>query len=108
MIKDWLENHWVAGALFMAVALLLLASVVIAGNDRAVLLIYLTSAVYMIHQVDGTHGQRQRQPELSRSGSPGELLPQHDQGIGGVGHQPPLRIVVGLETPDLAARRHQQ
>lgn len=60
MIKDWLENHWVAGALFMGVALLLLAPVVIAGNDRSVLLVYLASAVYMIHQVEEHTGDRFR------------------------------------------------
>ena len=31
------------------------------------------------------------------------LLPQHDQGIGAIGHPPPLRVVVGLELPGLAA-----
>src|SRR5579871_270396 len=36
------------------------------------------------------------------------LLPQQDQGVGAVGHQPPLRIVVGFEMPDLAAVGHQE
>src|SRR6185437_4173476 len=35
------------------------------------------------------------------------LLPQHDQGIGGIRHEPPLRIVVGLEPPGFAAIGHQ-
>ena len=39
---------------------------------------------------------------------PVALLPQHDQRIGAVGHAPPLRVVVGLEVPGFAARRHQQ
>jgi hypothetical protein len=60
MINDWLENHWVAGALFMVVALLLLVPVVAAGNDHSVLLIYLASAVYMIHQVEEHTGDRFR------------------------------------------------
>jgi len=60
MIKHWLESHWVAGALFMGVALLLLVPVVVAGNDRYVLLIYLASAVYMIHQVEEHTGDRFR------------------------------------------------
>src|ERR1700722_5016854 len=37
-----------------------------------------------------------------------DLLPQHDQRIGGVRHPPPLRVVVGLEMPDLAIGRQQQ
>src|SRR6266478_8622828 len=38
---------------------------------------------------------------------PFALLPQHDQRIGAVGHQSPLRVVVGLEPPGLALVRHQ-
>lgn len=60
MIKRWLENHWVAGALFMGVALLLLVPAVTVGNDRSVLLIYLASALYMLHQVEEHAGDRFR------------------------------------------------
>ena len=60
MVKQWLENHWVAGALFMGIALLLLLPVAAAGNDRAVLLIYLASAIYMLHQVEEHTGDRFR------------------------------------------------
>jgi hypothetical protein len=31
----------------------------------------------------------------------------HDQGIGAIRHAPPLRIVVGLELPDIALGRRQ-
>src|SRR3979490_363179 len=37
-----------------------------------------------------------------------KLLAQHDQGIGAVGHPAPLRVVVGLELPDVALGRQQQ
>lgn len=60
MIRQWLEKHWVAGALFMGVALVLLVPVVTAGNDRPVLLIYLAQAVYMLHQVEEHTGDRFR------------------------------------------------
>src|SRR3954468_12346923 len=35
------------------------------------------------------------------------LLAQHDQGIGGIGDAPPLRVVVGLELPGLTGLRQQ-
>ncbi len=60
MIKHWLAHHWVGGALFMGTALMLLVPVVIAGNDRSVLLIYLASAIYMLHQVEEHTGDRFR------------------------------------------------
>src|SRR5258707_1142325 len=47
------------------------------------------------------HGQ-QKNCETGR-----RLLAQHDQGIGGIRDAPPLRIVIGLELPDLAGLRHQ-
>src|ERR1700721_3551796 len=36
-----------------------------------------------------------------------DLLPQHDQRIGAIRHPPPLRVVVGLKAPDVAAVRFQ-
>jgi hypothetical protein len=60
MIKSWLETHWVAGALFMAVALLLMCPVGVAGSDHATLMIYLASAIYMLHQVEEHAGDRFR------------------------------------------------
>src|SRR5947209_5822593 len=47
-------------------------------------------------------------PPFAKTGCSGLLLAQHDQGIGAVGHLPPLRIVVGLELPGFAALRHQE
>src|SRR4029077_140340 len=44
--------------------------------------------------------------KLPSDGQVEDLLPQHDQGIGTVGHQPPLRIVVDLEMTGLAIGRH--
>jgi hypothetical protein len=41
------------------------------------------------------------EPWLNRH-RPEDLLPQHDQGIGGIGDAPPLRVVIGLELPGLA------
>lgn len=52
MIKSWLEAYWVAGALFMGLAFLLLAPVGVAGEGEALLLIFLASPVYMLHQVE--------------------------------------------------------
>jgi hypothetical protein len=60
VIKAWLEMHWVAGALFMGVALLLLVPVGISVSDPALLLIYLASPVYMLHQVEEHSGDRFR------------------------------------------------
>lgn len=59
-IKGWLQDHWVAGALFMAAALLLLIPVSGFGTDRALLLIYLASPAYMLHQVEEHAGDRFR------------------------------------------------
>src|SRR5262245_51651368 len=60
MIKSWLETHWVAGALFMASALLLLLPTG-AGGGAAMLLIYLASPIYMLHQIEEHTGDRFRQ-----------------------------------------------
>lgn len=60
MIKSWLEAHWVAGALFMGLAFLLLVPVGLAGAERALLLIFLASPVYMLHQVEEHTGDRFR------------------------------------------------
>jgi hypothetical protein len=55
----FLTTHWVAGALFMGLALLL-ALPVAQGADGALLLIYLASPVYMLHQVEEHLGDRFR------------------------------------------------
>ncbi len=60
MIKSWLEAYWVAGAVFMGLALLLLAPVGFAGEGLALLLIFLASPVYMLHQVEEHTGDRFR------------------------------------------------
>ena len=46
--------------------------------------------------------------EYSVRSAPQALLPRQQQRIGTVRHPPPLRIVVGLEAPDLALGRLQQ
>ena len=60
MIRAYVESHWVAAALFMGVALLLLLPLGIPGGDRAMLLIYLASPIYMLHQVEEHLGDRFR------------------------------------------------
>ena len=59
MIKSWLEAHWVAGALFMGTALLLLLPTG-AGGGEAMLFIFLASPIYMLHQVEEHTGDRFR------------------------------------------------
>jgi hypothetical protein len=59
MIKSWLEAHWVAGALFMGAALLLLLPTG-AGGSEAMLFIFLASPIYMLHQVEEHTGDRFR------------------------------------------------
>lgn len=59
MIKSWLEAHWVAGALFMALALLLLLPTG-AGGSGAILLIFLATPIYMLHQIEEHTGDRFR------------------------------------------------
>ena len=60
MVKSFLATHWVAGSLFMALALLLLLPAGIPGGDGAVLLVYLASPIYMLHQVEEHLGDRFR------------------------------------------------
>ncbi|MFT3732246.1 MAG: HXXEE domain-containing protein [Hyphomicrobium sp.] len=60
MFKSWLQAHWVAGAVFMSFALLLLVPVGIGGGSEALLLIFLASPVYMLHQVEEHTGDRFR------------------------------------------------
>ena len=60
MIKSWLEAHWVAGAIFLSFAFLLLLPVVARGSDSALMLIYLASPIYMMHQVEEHAGDRFR------------------------------------------------
>jgi Protein of unknown function with HXXEE motif len=59
MVKSFLTTHWVAGALFMAFALLLLLPAGIPG-DGGLLLVYLASPIYMLHQVEEHLGDRFR------------------------------------------------
>ncbi|ACF02125.1 conserved hypothetical protein [Rhodopseudomonas palustris TIE-1] len=66
MIRSYLEAHWVAAALFMGVALLLLLPLGVPGGDRALLLIYLASPIYMLHQVEEHLGDRFRRFVNSR------------------------------------------
>ncbi|WP_024278903.1 HXXEE domain-containing protein [Xanthobacter sp. 126] len=58
-MKDWLSRNWVAGAGFMAVALLLAAPLV-SGAGRGVVLIFLASPIYMLHQIEEHTGDRFR------------------------------------------------
>ncbi|MDR3464983.1 MAG: HXXEE domain-containing protein [Xanthobacteraceae bacterium] len=60
MIRSYVEAHWVAAALFMGLALLLLLPAGIPGGDRALLLVYLASPIYMLHQVEEHLGDRFR------------------------------------------------
>lgn len=60
MIKSWLQTYWVAGALFMGLALLSLAPVGVGGDGVAMLMIFLASPVYMLHQVEEHAGDRFR------------------------------------------------
>lgn len=59
MIKSWLQAHWVAGALFMGTALLLLLPTG-AGGSGAMLLIFLATPIYMLHQIEEHTGDRFR------------------------------------------------
>jgi len=59
-VKSYVETHWVAAALFMGIALLLLVPVGVPGGDRALLLVYLASPIYMLHQVEEHLGDRFR------------------------------------------------
>ncbi|MEW6255885.1 MAG: HXXEE domain-containing protein [Pseudomonadota bacterium] len=58
MIKTWLQTHWVAGALFMAGLQLLLVPFFAA--DHALLMVFLASPLYMLHQLEEHWGDRFR------------------------------------------------
>lgn len=58
-LKDWLQNYWVIGAGFMAAALLTLTPI-IGMLSLPLLLIFLHSPGYMIHQVEEHTGDRFR------------------------------------------------
>ncbi|GLK84337.1 HXXEE domain-containing protein [Ancylobacter defluvii] len=60
VVIAWLARHWVAGAGFMAAALLALAPALARGLDLPTLLILLHSPVYMVHQVEEHAGDRFR------------------------------------------------
>jgi hypothetical protein len=60
MVKSFLATHWVAGALFMGLALLALLPAGIPGGDSGLLLVYLASPLYMLHQVEEHFGDRFR------------------------------------------------
>lgn len=55
-LRDWLADHWIVGAGFMAAALLTVAPVL--GLPPMVSLIFLHSPVYMLHQVEEHAGGR--------------------------------------------------
>lgn len=60
MLKSWLQAHWVAGAIFMSLALLLLVPVGIGDGSLPLMLIFLASPIYMLHQVEEHTGDRFR------------------------------------------------
>lgn len=59
-VQKWLEKHWVAGALFMTAALLALVPLIAQAWWPSLLLLYLHSPVYMLHQVEEHAGDRFR------------------------------------------------
>jgi len=59
-MKDWLEAHWVPGALMMAIALLLVAPLLPGAWGWPLTLVYLASPGYMLHQVEEHRGDRFR------------------------------------------------
>ncbi|GAB4067728.1 HXXEE domain-containing protein [Ancylobacter sonchi] len=56
----WVAQHWVAGAGFMAAAVLVLVPMLARVLDLPLLLILLHSPVYMVHQVEEHTGDRFR------------------------------------------------
>ncbi len=58
MGTSWLAKHWVAGAAFMAGALLLVLPGIV--PDPALRLVYLASPLYMLHQIEEHAGDRFR------------------------------------------------
>ncbi|WP_040581584.1 HXXEE domain-containing protein [Methyloferula stellata] len=59
-MTHWLSKYWVQGALFMAVALLALVPLIFKAWWPQILLIYLHSPGYMVHQVEEHTGDRFR------------------------------------------------
>ncbi len=59
-MKDWLAAHWVPGALLMAIALLALAPLLVGAWGWPLMLVYLASPGYMLHQVEEHSGDRFR------------------------------------------------
>lgn len=57
---EWLWAHWVAGALFMACALLSIAPLAAGFVATPLLLIFLHSPGYMLHQIEEHSGDRFR------------------------------------------------
>jgi hypothetical protein len=55
-VRDWLVSRWVAGALFMGLALLAIVPILTGSWPLALLLIFLHAPVYMLHQVE-EHGR---------------------------------------------------
>lgn len=90
MIRSYFEAHWVAAALCMGVALLLLLPLGIPGGDRALLLVYLASPIYMLHQVEEHLGDRFRNYVNSKvfggveALTPGDVLLINLPGVWGI------------------------
>ncbi|QFR31932.1 HXXEE domain-containing protein [Ancylobacter sp. TS-1] len=59
-LRNWLAGHWVAGAGFMAAALLAATPLLAALAPLPLLLLFLHSPGYMIHQVEEHTGDRFR------------------------------------------------
>lgn len=59
-LKTWLASHWVAAAGFMAAALLAILPLLHAAYALPLLLIFLHSPGYMLHQVEEHTGDRFR------------------------------------------------
>ena len=51
-LENWLAGRWVAAAGFMAVSLLALLPLMLAAFEPALVLIFLHSPAYMLHQVE--------------------------------------------------------
>jgi len=59
-LKTWLTGHWVAAAGFMATSLLALLPLMLVGFTLPLVLIFLHSPAYMLHQVEEHTGDRFR------------------------------------------------